>query len=130
MSTNLSLRTFPLGGVHPPGRKQPAAGLAIETLPPPPEYVVPLLPHLGAPATPLVKKGATVAEGVCIGRVEKGLGAAVPSRARQGLRPGPPPPTHPGQVPAVAITPDRGPGFTPMPVDWESMEGCTSWPIK
>ncbi|MEW5774577.1 MAG: electron transport complex subunit RsxC [Thermodesulfobacteriota bacterium] len=126
MSARAELRTFALGGVHPPGRKAPAAGLAIEALPPPPEYVVPLLQHFGAPASALVKKGESVAEGQCIGRVEKGLGASVHSPCAgkvAGLVRTP----HPilGLVPAVAIEPDpEAPPFAPLPVDWESMDPC------
>ena len=126
MSDHAALRTFPLGGVHPPGRKQPAAGLAIEQLPPPGEYVVPLLQHLGAPAMPLVKKGEAVAEGQCIGKVEKGLGAAVHSPCAGKVTALTRTP-HPilGPVPAVAIAPDpEATPFAPFPVEWESMEPC------
>lgn len=126
MNAHLELHTFALGGVHPPGRKQPAAGLAIEPLPAPPEYVVPLLQHLGAPASPLVRKGEAVAEGQRIGRVEKGLGADVHSPCAgkvTGLVRTP----HPilGPVPAVAIEPDpEAPPFAPRPVAWESLDPC------
>jgi electron transport complex protein RnfC len=126
MSDHTALRTFALGGVHPPGRKLPAAGLAIEVLPPPDEYVVSLLQHLGAPAAPLVKKGEAVAEGQCLGRVEKGLGASVHSPCA-GKVTGLPRTLHPilGLVPAVAIAPDpEGAPFVPSPADWEALEPC------
>jgi len=124
--SSTALRTFSLGGVHPPGRKAPAAGLAIEALPAPSEYVVPLLQHCGAPAAPLVKKGEVVAEGQCIGRVDKGLGASVHSPCAgkvTGLVRTPNPIL--GLVPAVAIEPDpEAAAFAPLPEDWEAMEAC------
>jgi electron transport complex protein RnfC len=59
------LKTFALGGVHPPENKI-SAGAAIETLPPPKQAVVPFGQNLGAPSKPLVKKGDKVKVGQLI----------------------------------------------------------------
>ncbi|MDA8165917.1 MAG: electron transport complex subunit RsxC [Desulfobacteraceae bacterium] len=72
-----ALLTFPKGGVHPPEAKGQTAGLAIEVMPVPDELEIILGQHIGAPCTPLVKKGDTVAEGDLIGEVTKGLGSPI-----------------------------------------------------
>lgn len=51
------------GGVHPDDRKQLAAGQAIETLPMPALLHIPLQQHIGAPASPAVRRGQRVAKG-------------------------------------------------------------------
>ena len=57
------LPTFGRGGVHPGPHKEATARRPIEDLPPPREVRLPLLQHLGDPATPLVKKGDMVRRG-------------------------------------------------------------------
>ena len=59
------LKTFPKGGVHPPENKV-SSGSPIEILPPPRQVVIPVSQHIGAPATPVVKKGDTVKAGEVI----------------------------------------------------------------
>ena len=59
--------TFRKGGVHPDDRKVLSNGQAIERLPLPPELLVSLSQHLGAPASPLKQKGDTVVAGEKIG---------------------------------------------------------------
>ncbi len=51
------------GGVHPPERKQLTEKKAVEKLPIPPEVVIPVQQHLGAPSKPIVEKGALVRVG-------------------------------------------------------------------
>ena len=58
----MPLKTFPKGGVHPPEWKL-SAGEKIEILPTPERVVVPLTQHLGAPAKPVVERGAQVVTG-------------------------------------------------------------------
>jgi electron transport complex protein RnfC len=117
------LATFTLGGVHPPGRKESASGLAIEPMPPVSRYLVSLVQHCGAPAAPLVKKGDAVTEGQRIGSVDKGLGAHVHSPV-SGKVAGLARTLHPvlGPVPAVAIErdPEAGPAIW-TPRDWEHL---------
>ena len=43
------------GGVHPDYRKHPE--IPVTVIAPPPQVVIPLVQHIGAPCTPLVKKG-------------------------------------------------------------------------
>ena len=56
------LKTFALGGVHPPENKL-SSNAAIEQLPPPKQAIIPLGQNLGAPSKPLVKKGDEVKVG-------------------------------------------------------------------
>ena len=53
------LRTFRIGGIHPPENKL-SAGKKIETLALPKQVIIPLGQHIGAPAQALVKKGDLV----------------------------------------------------------------------
>lgn len=59
------LRTFRIGGIHPPENKL-SAGKPIEVLPIPSQVVIPLGQHIGAPATATVKKGDEVKVGTII----------------------------------------------------------------
>ena len=61
------LKTFKLGGVHPPENKI-SAGNAIEVLPPPKSVFIPVAQHIGAPATPVVKRGDLVKTGQLIAK--------------------------------------------------------------
>lgn len=56
------MKTFP-HGVHPPEHKEATAGLPIRRLPFPPEMVIPLSQHTGAPAKPIVREGQEVVRG-------------------------------------------------------------------
>ena len=60
------LKTFRIGGVHPPENKL-TAGIPIEYLPVPPNVVIPLSQHIGTPAIPAVNKGDHVKVGQVIG---------------------------------------------------------------
>lgn len=59
------LKTFKIGGVHPPENKL-TAGEKIQKLPVPEQVVIPLGQHIGAPATPIVQKGDHVKAGQLI----------------------------------------------------------------
>lgn len=59
------LKTFKIGGVHPPENKL-SAGEKIKTLPIPAQVIIPLGQHIGAPATPIVQKGDVVKAGQLI----------------------------------------------------------------
>lgn len=59
------LKTFPLGGVHPPENKL-TAGIPIEYLPVPESVIIPLSQHIGSPANPVVNKSDTVKTGQLI----------------------------------------------------------------
>ena len=61
------MKTFKLGGVHPPENKLSTEAV-IETLPIPEQVVVPVGQHLGAPATPVVKRGDEVKVGQLIAK--------------------------------------------------------------
>lgn len=56
------LKTFPIGGVHPPENKI-TANMPIKYLPASGSVVVPLAQHIGAPAIPAVNKGDKVKTG-------------------------------------------------------------------
>jgi Na+-translocating ferredoxin:NAD+ oxidoreductase subunit C len=58
----MALRSF-RGGVHPHEHKELSAHKPLETMPVPPEILLPLGQHLGKPAEPRVKKGDYVRPG-------------------------------------------------------------------
>ncbi len=59
------LKTFKLGGVHPPENKI-SANAAIRQLDIPKTVFIPISQHIGAPSVPVVKKGDTVKAGQLI----------------------------------------------------------------
>lgn len=61
------LRTFSLGGIHPPENKL-SAGKPIEVIAMPKEVIIPLGQHIGAPAVPTVQKGDEVKVGSVIAK--------------------------------------------------------------
>ena len=61
------LKTFRLGGVHPPENKL-SADKPIEELPLPKSVFIPVAQHIGAPATPVVKRGEEVKVGQLIAK--------------------------------------------------------------
>jgi electron transport complex protein RnfC len=63
------LKTFQMGGVHPPENKL-SADRPIQALAPPAQAFIPLNQNLGAPARPLIDKGDTVKVGQLIARGE------------------------------------------------------------
>lgn len=63
----MQLKTFKLGGVHPPEGKL-TAGKAIESLPLPSSVVMLVSQHIGAPAEVLVQKGDRVVVGQLLAR--------------------------------------------------------------
>ena len=56
-----------LGGVHPRYEKDRTRALPVRTLGLPDEVVIPLSQHIGAPASPCVKKGDEVEVGQIVG---------------------------------------------------------------
>ena len=72
------MRTFQIGGIHPPENKL-SAGQPIQTIPPPASVVIPLSQHVGAPATAVVAKGETVKTGTLIGKANGFISANVHS---------------------------------------------------
>jgi Na+-translocating ferredoxin:NAD+ oxidoreductase subunit C len=72
------LKTFALGGVHPPENKL-AASRPIERLPLPEQVSIPLSQHLGVPAVPIVQKGDSVKAGQLIARGEAFISANIHS---------------------------------------------------
>ena len=61
------LRSFRLGGIHPPENKL-SAKAPIETLPLPKEVIIPIGQHIGAPAQPIIQKGDLVKVGTIIAK--------------------------------------------------------------
>lgn len=62
------LKTFPIGGIHPPELKLTTNSL-IRQLPFPQNVTIPVAQHIGAPATVIVKKGDRVKTGQLIASV-------------------------------------------------------------
>lgn len=63
----MKFSTFSRGGVHPADKKSLSKDKAIEEFPLPEEIIVSMSQHLGAPATPLKKKGDSVRRGEKVG---------------------------------------------------------------
>ncbi|MDL2231662.1 electron transport complex subunit RsxC [Porphyromonadaceae bacterium OttesenSCG-928-L07] len=72
------LKTFKIGGVHPPENKL-SAKEEIKKLPLPEQVIIPLGQHIGAPATPIVQKEDTVEAGQLIAKAEGFVSANVHS---------------------------------------------------
>lgn len=72
------LKTFSKGGIHPPENKI-TADRPITVLPLPSAVTVPLNQHIGAPATPVVEKGAAVKAGQLIGQAKGFVSANIHS---------------------------------------------------
>ncbi len=64
------------GGIHVPDEKN-TKNLPITEFPAPKTVSIPMQQHIGAPATPLVKKGDAVCVGQIIGRFDNGLSCPV-----------------------------------------------------
>ena len=64
------------GGIHVPDAKN-TRNLPITEFPAPKTVSIPMQQHIGAPATPLVKKGDSVCVGQIIGRFDNGLSCPV-----------------------------------------------------
>lgn len=72
------MKTFKLGGIHPPENKL-SAQAAIETIALPKQVSIPLGQHLGAPATALVKKGDEIKVGQLIAKASGFISANIHS---------------------------------------------------
>ena len=78
----LKIATFKRGGVHPDDMKRLSKDCPVERLPMPGELFVSMSQHLGAPATPLKKKGDRVEKGETIGKASSFISADVHSPVR------------------------------------------------
>jgi electron transport complex protein RnfC len=80
-------RTFGGGGVHPHDFKSFTNEVPIRNAPIPPEAVIPLQQHMGAPAECLVEAGDTVREGMLIGKApgvfSANVHASIPGKVKE-----------------------------------------------
>ncbi len=80
------LKTFKIGGVHPPGYKM-SADKPIQVLPLPSSVFIPLAQHIGSPAIPVVAKGDIVKTGQLIaksnGFVSSNIHSSVSGKVRK-----------------------------------------------
>ncbi|RUA31069.1 MAG: electron transport complex subunit RsxC [Bacteroidetes bacterium] len=74
----MKLKTFRIGGIHPPEQKLSSA-VAIQEVPLPDIAVVPLSQHLGAPAKVQVKRGEMVKVGTLLAKGEAFISADIHS---------------------------------------------------
>ncbi len=75
------IKTFPRGGIHPPGRKHLTNSKEIVRAAIPAELTVPMGQHIGSPAKPVVEAGDAVKEGQIIGEATGFISAAIHSPA-------------------------------------------------
>lgn len=118
------ITTFKKGGIHPPKEKHLSREKAVQTLPPPPEVVIPLSQHIGAPCEPKVAKGDVVKIGQVIGESSAFVSAPVhASISGKVTNIGPMP--HPvlGQAPAVTIESDETDTWAELKAeqDWKKL---------
>jgi len=71
------VKTFRMGGIHPPEHKTLTAGEPIERFAVPKRVVLPLSQHTGAPCEPVVKKGDAVKTGQLIADSPKPISAPI-----------------------------------------------------
>jgi len=80
------LKTFPIGGIHPPENKI-TADKAIASLAIPESVTIPISQHIGAPATPVVNKGDSVKTGqviaTCKGFVSTNIHSSVSGKVNR-----------------------------------------------
>lgn len=116
------LRTFP-GGAHPDECKELAEKRAIRRIPAPEVVRVALCQHLGAPSTPVVKKGDKVTRGQEIGAQNGFISLPTHSPVNgtvAGLEEAPLPHRRSGPVVVISTESEEGgPAFDPWP-DFES----------
>ncbi|RLE14270.1 electron transport complex subunit RsxC [Candidatus Aerophobetes bacterium] len=110
-------RTF-RQGVHPPEEKELSKDKKIERIPPPPQLIIPLSQHTGAPCRPLVEKKEKVEEGQKIGDHDAFISCPVHSSLSGeviSIEKSP----HPtlGEAEAIIIKPDEK-----DKKDWPTME--------
>ncbi|MDC1106669.1 electron transport complex subunit RsxC [Prolixibacteraceae bacterium] len=72
------LKTFKIGGIHPAENKL-SANASIQALAIPKTVYIPMAQHIGAPATPLIKKGDMVKVGQMIGKASGFVSANIHS---------------------------------------------------
>jgi len=72
------LKTFKIGGVHPPENKL-TVGKAIEELPLPKEVAIPVSQHIGKPAEVVVERGSEVKVGTLLAKASGFISAPVHS---------------------------------------------------
>ncbi len=72
------MKTFKIGGIHPEECKL-SAGVAIEKMPLPTQVAIPVVQHIGAPATVVVAKGDKVKVGTLIAQASGFVSANVHS---------------------------------------------------
>jgi len=95
------------GGIHPPYNKELSSGKAITPAPLPPELIVPLQQHIGAPNEPKVSVGDKVGVGQLIGSSEAFVSAPVHSPVSGTVKAIEEVPNFTGaKVKSIIITPD------------------------
>ncbi|MHC4787826.1 MAG: hypothetical protein ACYS8K_01280, partial [Planctomycetota bacterium] len=77
MATETQTMTFPRGGVHPAGHKEPTNGMPLQVSEAPAELAVLMVQHIGAPARPVVKKKDQVKKGQLVGEAQGYVSANV-----------------------------------------------------
>jgi Na+-translocating ferredoxin:NAD+ oxidoreductase subunit C len=86
LKNNIVLKTFPLGGIHPPEKKI-TSDISIGYLPVPESVTIPLSQHIGAPAKPIVNKGDYVKAGqiiaTCNGFVSSNIHSSVSGKVNR-----------------------------------------------
>jgi electron transport complex protein RnfC len=118
-------KTFP-GGTHPADKKELSKDRRIEPAPAPARVYIPLVQHIGAPAKPLVDKGAAVKKGQMIGEAGGFVSSPVHASVSGKVvaiekRPG----ITGGEVPCIIIDNDQKEEWAEgcnIPADWKKLD--------
>jgi electron transport complex protein RnfC len=95
------------GGVHPPGHKDITAQRPIERAPLPPQIMLPVAMHVGAPASPVVAKKDVVTRGQVIAEAAGFISAPIHSPVSGSIQEIAPQPHQNGRmVPTIVIKTD------------------------
>ena len=123
--SEVSIKTFTRGGIHPPEHKEPTAGSPIREIPPAPEMILPLSQHAGAPCEPAVAAGDHVLAGQKIGDCAAFISAPVHASVSGTVEAIEDRRNFTGaMVRTIIITPDAEQQSVPSvaPRDWRAMD--------
>lgn len=127
MITRKSPFTSP-GGVHPSYHKELTADLPITAIDLPPQLVVPMSQHLGAPAKPLVKKGDTVKKWELIGEASGFISAPVHAPAGgtvTAVETTTSPSGRPCEAVVIQTDPEADSDLLPIHTEWHKVDRKT-----
>ena len=124
----MSRLTFQSGGVHPPTEKELAPSTSYTPLATPPELVIPMAQHLGAPAKAVVKKKQTLEAGDVIGEPAGFVSTFIHTPLAGKVKAVDKIAMGPSITPVVTVTPDKDAPLWEMERDPEPFDPASVEP--